>query len=112
MALTLYRTAERPAIKLWLQDEDGALLDFSTGYTFEFKIGRPGVAAVLTKTTGIAGAAGTGTETSGTPNLTISFTSGELDGLIPGPTTGQIKATTGGLDRFFTFDLTVKAVVT
>lgn len=112
MALTIYTTAERPAIKLWLLDDDGALIDFSTGYTFEFKIGAPGNAAVLTKTTGITGAAGSGTETSGTPNLTISFTAGELDALIPKNTTGQIKATTGGLDRFFSFPLTIKAVVT
>ena len=112
MALAIYRTAERPAIKLWLQDDDGALIDFSTGYTFEFKIGRPGAAADLTKTTAIAGAAGSGTETSGTPNLTISFTAGELDALTPGSTTGQVKATTGDLDRFFAFPVIIKAVVT
>ncbi|HRD59393.1 hypothetical protein [uncultured Nocardioides sp.] len=98
--LTYYRTAERPAIKLWLLDDDGTLIDFSTGYTFEFKLGRPGAAATLTKTTGITGAAGSGTETSGTPNVNVSFTAGELDALVPkGNTTWQLRTTTGGVDR-------------
>ncbi len=116
MGLVLYKTAERPSIKLWLQDDDGSLINFSTGYTFEFKIGKPGSAAVVTKTTGITGAAGSGNETSGTPNLTIAFAAGDLDALVPGAfgTKGQIKATqtAGTLDRIFSFDIEIRDVVT
>lgn len=110
--VVLYRTAERPGIKAWILDEDGALIDFSSGYTFELKIGRVGSAAAFTKTSGLTGAAGSGTETSGVPNLTASFTAGELDSLTKGRTTGQIKATTGGLDRVFQFPVEIRDVIT
>lgn len=110
--ITYYRTAELPDLKFWLLDDNGALLDLSTGYTFTFKVGRVGSAATFTKTTGITGATGTGTETSGTPNLTISFTAGELDTLTKGRTTGQIAASSGGRDRVFQFSFQVLDVVT
>jgi len=102
-----YRTAKRPDLKFWLEDDDGALIDFSAGYTFSFKLGQFGVTATFTKTAGITGAAGSGTESSGTPNVTISFTGVELDSLSPGYTNWQITATTAGLPRFFqgTFQL-------
>jgi hypothetical protein len=99
--LRYYRTAERPDIRLWLADSNGNLIDFSTGYTFQFKLGNPGTAADFTKTTGITGAAGSGIEPTGTPNITLSFTAAELDGLTAGACLWQLRATTGGLDRFF-----------
>jgi hypothetical protein len=99
--LRYYRTAERPDIKLWLADSNGNLIDFSTGYTFAFKLGNPGAAADFTKTTGIAGAVGAGVEPSGTPNITLTFTAAELDGLTAGAYLWQLRATTGGLDRYF-----------
>ena len=98
--LRYYQGAERPALKLWLQDDDGTLIDFSTGYTFELKIGLAGQAALLTKTAGIVGAAGAGVEPTGTPNVTVSWTSGEL-AITVGAYSWQLKATTGGLDRYF-----------
>lgn len=98
--LHYYRTAERPDLRLWLLDDDGALIDFSS-HTFAFKLGNPGSAAAFTKTTGITGAAGSGTETSGTPNVTLTFTAAELDGLTVGTTTWQLRATSGGLDRVY-----------
>ncbi len=98
--LRYYQGAERPALKLWLQDDDGTLIDFATGYTFELKIGLVGQAALLTKTAGIVGAAGTGVEPTGTPNVTVSWTSGEL-AITVGAYSWQLKATTGGLDRYF-----------
>jgi hypothetical protein len=100
-ALLYHRTAERPDIRLWLQDDDGDLIDFSTGYTFAFKIGHVGRTADFTKTTGITGAAGSGGETAGAPNVTISFLSGELDDLERGSYVWQLRATTGGLDRVY-----------
>jgi hypothetical protein len=100
-ALLYHRTAERPDIQLWLLDDDGTLIDFSTGYTFIFKIGHVGRAADFTKTTGITGAAGSGGEAGGAPNVTISFTSGELDNLARGGYVWQLRATSGGLDRIY-----------
>lgn len=109
--LTIYRGAERPDLRLWLLDDSGALINFATGYTFTFKIGNVGSAATFTKTTGITGVAGTGTAPTGTPNVVLSFIAGETDALTKGPTTWQLKATTGGLDRFFGGTLTVKDVI-
>ena len=110
--LVYYRTAERPDIKLWLLGDDGALIDFSSGYTFAFKLGDPGSAAALTKSTGITGAAGSGSESSGTPNITIAFTTGELDSLTAKPYAWQLRATTGGLDRIYQGSFTLKDVIT
>ena len=96
-----HKTAERPALELWLIDDDGALIDFSTGYTFALKVGNVGSTALLTKTSGIAGAVGAGEEPTGTPNVVVSWTAGELN-LTPGSYAAQLTATTAGLDRIFT----------
>lgn len=98
--LRYHAGAERPALKLWLQDDDGTLIDFSSGYSFELRVGLPGQTPLLTKTSGIVGAAGAGVEPTGTPNVTISWTSGEL-AITVGAYSWQLKATTGGLDRYF-----------
>lgn len=90
--ITWERTAELPDIQIWWTDSAGALIDFSSGYTFTFKIGTPGSAAVHTKTTGITGATGSGDEDSGTPNVTIAFSTGELDAVASGPYTWQLTA--------------------
>jgi hypothetical protein len=100
--LRYHKTAERPDSKLWLLGDDGNLIDFSSGYTFSFKIGRRGTAAVLTKTTGITGAAGSGGEPTGTPNVTIVYSAGEFAAVTPSPSyRWQLTATVGGLDRVF-----------
>jgi hypothetical protein len=112
MSLSYYRTAERPDLQLWLLDDDGALIDFSTGYTFAFKLGRAGSAAVFTKTTGITGAAGAGVEGTGTPNVTLTFAAAELDSLTKGAYQWQIRATTGGVDRIFQGKFTLLDVIT
>lgn len=98
--LRYYQGAERPALKLWLEDDDGTLIDFSTGHTFSFKVGNTGEPALLTKTTGIVGAAGVGAEPTGTPNVTITWAAGELD-ITPGAYSWVLIATSGGLDRIF-----------
>jgi hypothetical protein len=110
--LHYYRTAERPDIRLWLLDDDGALVDFASGYTFAFKLGVPGSAATFTKTTGVTGAAGSGTQASGTPNVTLSFSAAELDALTVGSTTWQLRATTTSLDRIYQGRFTVHDVIT
>lgn len=94
-----WRNAERPAAKMWLFDDDGSLIDFS-GYDFVFKIGNPGSSAALTKDSNITGTAGVGVEPTGTPNVSISWSAGELD-IEPGVYSWQLKATTLSLDRVF-----------
>lgn len=97
---TYFRNAERPAAKMWIFDDDGNLIDFSSGYDFTFKVGAPGYIALLTKTSNITGAAGSGTEPTGTANITITWTAGELD-IAPGLYQWQLKATSSSLDRVF-----------
>ncbi len=96
---TYHRSAERPNAKLWLFDDDGALIDF-TGYSFSFKIGTPGSDAVLTKTTNIAGATGAGSEPSGTPNVVLVWEDGELN-ITPGVYAWQLTCTGSSVDRLF-----------
>lgn len=79
--LAYHLTAEDPDAKLWLEDADGTLLDLSSGYTFTLRIGRPGSAALVEKTSGMTGAAGSGVEPTGTPNMTITWDAGELAAL-------------------------------
>lgn len=99
-ALKYYQGAERPALKLWLLDDDGTLIDFSLGYSFTLKIGLAGQTPLLTKTTGITGAVGAGVEPTGSPNVTVAWAAGEL-GIPVGSYTWSLTATTGGLDRIF-----------
>lgn len=109
--LSYHSTADRPAAELWLFDDDGTLIDFSSGYTFSFKIGKPGSAALLTKTSSITGAAGAGTEPDGTPNVTVTWSAGEL-ALTPGSYVWQLTATNSSLDRVFSGPFVVLDVVT
>ena len=98
--LVYFRTAERPDIQLWLLDEDGVLVDF-TGQSLEWRLGYPGRAALLVNTTGLTGAAGSGTETAGVPNVTVTFAAGELDAVPAGESLWQLRAMSGGLDRVY-----------
>ena len=109
-AVRYHQSAERPALGLWLLDDDGALIDLSSGYTFSFKVGVVGAAAILTKTTGITGAVGAGTAPTGTPNVVVAWTAGEL-AIAPGTYTWQLTATTSGLDRVFSGVFTVLGVI-
>lgn len=91
----------------WLAS-DGSVIDFSSGYTFQVKVGNPGSAAAFTKTTGITGAATS-------PNITIAWaTSGELNTLTPGAHTLQVKATrtSDSKERFMTDTIIVLPVIT
>lgn len=103
--------AERPSASLWLRDRTNALIDFSSGYTFVFKIGTPGSSALLTKSSGITGAVGAGSEPDGTPNVTVAWTAGELN-LTPGAYGWQLTATTSSLDRTFTGTFEILDVIT
>lgn len=109
--VTYHKTADLPALKLWVFDDDDTLINFASGWTFSFKIGNPGSAALLTKTSGIAGAAGAGVEPSGTPNITVTWSAGELN-LTIGTYAGQLTCTSGTLDRVFTFPFIIADVIT
>lgn len=98
--VSYYRTAELPSIRLWLRDDNKNLVDL-TSASFVFKVGNPGSAAIFTKSSGITGAAGSGVEPTGTPNVTIAFSAGEWDSVAVGPAAWQIKATIAGQDRFW-----------
>jgi hypothetical protein len=113
MTVVLYKTAERPSIALWWRDSAKNLIDFSAGYTFVFKIGNPGTAALFTKSSGITGAAGAGAEPDGTPNVVIAFTAAELDTLTAfNSRPFQVFATTGGLSRVFEGSCQLRDVIT
>lgn len=109
--ITYYRTSDLPALKLWVFDDDDSLINFASGWTFVLKIGAPGSAALVTKSSGITGAAGAGVEPSGTPNITVTWTAGELN-LAAGAYSLQLTATSGGLDRVFTTPVLIVDVVT
>lgn len=104
--MKIIRTTERPALWLWWTDTAGNLIDFSSGYTFTFKIGYPKQTALLTKTTGIVGAVGSGVRPSGVPNVVITPTTGELD-IVKGVYVGQITATNGSGDRTMQFRIEI-----
>jgi hypothetical protein len=95
MQITARKGAELPDRGLVWLDTDGNLINFTT-YTFQLKIGLTADgAAVLTKTTGITGAATS-------PNVTISFAAGELDSLSAETEyVCQLMATSGTKQRGF-----------
>lgn len=100
----------RPALKLWLPDDDGTLIDMSSGYTFSLKIGAPGSTALLTKSSSIVGAAGSGIEPTGVPNCVVTWGAGEL-AIAVGAHLAQLTATTGALPRIFEFPFDILEVI-
>lgn len=100
--------AELPSITFDWEDSNGDLIHFgSVAHTFTLKIGEPGQAALLTKTTGITGA-----DTS--PNVTIDWAaSGELNTLTSGSHSGDLIATrtSDGRQRILRFVLPVLPAV-
>lgn len=75
MQITMRKGAALPDRGLVWLDDQGNLINFSAGYTFQLKISATGDGtALVTKTTGITGAATS-------PNVTISWTVAELASL-------------------------------
>lgn len=100
--------ADLPDLTIEWTTNTGAIIDFSSGYTFELKIGSPGSAATLTKTTGITGAATL-------PNVTIAWaTSGELNTLPPDSYIADLIATrtSDSKQRKRRFNITVYPAIT
>jgi hypothetical protein len=104
------RNAELPSLEIWWLDDDGDLVDMSTASGFTLKIGNVGSTALLTKTSGITGAAGSGSEVSGVPNVTVAWSAGELD-LTPGRYTMQLFATFTGGQRDMDCSFVVEDVI-
>lgn len=105
-----YRGAELPSLSIWWTDSDGTLIDFSGADGFELRIGQAGCPPELVKTTGITGAVGSGTETSGTPNVAVAWSDGDLD--IPAGTyQATLIATFGTQDRIMATTIRILDVV-
>lgn len=83
--LEYHYTAEEPSAKFWMRNNHEVLIDFSS-YTFTFYIGRTRSTALLEKSTGIVGAAGSGTgdDPDDVPNIEITWDIGELIDVTPG----------------------------
>jgi hypothetical protein len=99
--------SDLPDLTLTWTDTNGAVIDFSTGWTFTLQVGRAPDVAVLTVTTGITG-------TAIAPNITVAWAaSGGLDSLAPGRWTGQLTAvrTADNKKRRMQFDFTVAPAV-
>lgn len=90
-----YYGADSPDLGLWWTDSVGELIDFALGWTFVVEIGKRWQPAILTKTTGINGTAGSGDpdDPTGLPNLAVVWTAGELDPVTPGEWVIEITAT-------------------
>ena len=92
--LTYNQGVTTPSAKLWIYDDDGTLLDLSAASGFVVKIGARKQAAKLSKSAGIAGAVGAGTEPTGTPNLVITWSGTELN-IAPGTWLIQVSMSSG-----------------
>lgn len=107
LSVTYDQGAELPDLTIVWNDNAGVLIPFATGWTFELKLGQPGAAAALTKTTGITGA-----DTS--PNVTIIWSAAaELNTITPTAYTAQLTATrtSDSKQRRMKFNLTVNPAV-
>jgi len=84
---------------LWL-DSSGVPLDFSSGWTFSLKIGRPPNSAQIYKSTGFNGLA----SVNNSANLVVTWSNGELSQLTAGRWYFQITAvqTSSGAERILT----------
>lgn len=115
MAVTVEwpRNAELPTLQIWWTDNDGTLVSDLTSATITLKIGGLGATGTLalTKTTGLAAAVGAGTNPTGTPNLVVTWATGELD-IAPDVYVCEIQARyTGSLDRIVQFPLRISGRV-
>jgi hypothetical protein len=104
------RSSELPALRMWVSDSVGALIDFSTGYTFSFRIGEYGAAPIVNKSDMIVGATGSGTPTNGAPNVTVTWDYGELN-IDPGVYAWDLVATNGISDRILQGTFTITKTV-
>jgi hypothetical protein len=94
MSAWVYRQdQEVPSFAVNWYDSASALIDFSTGYTFQVLLVTQAGVITVTKTANITGAATA-------PNVTVAWAAGELN-ITPGEYLLHLKATTGTSDRIF-----------
>lgn len=88
-----YLGTEDPTYPITWLNSSGTAVDFSDpSWTFTLKLGHLGRDAVLTKTTGIVGAATA-------PNITVTWATTDLDDLGPGTYLLQITPSLDGRQR-------------
>lgn len=111
--VTYYQGADLADLDLWWVDQQGALIDFSSGWSFLVEVGKQWRAALVSKSAGVVGAAGSGTPDTGTPNVSIVWAVAELDAVAPGDDwIVEVTATNGaGKNRKVQVDLTIIAEV-
>lgn len=105
---TYIQGADLPDLTIAWRDSAGTLIDFSSAYTFVLKLGKPGAAATLTKSTGITGAATS-------PNITIVWAAAaELNTISPNHYEAHLIATrtSDSKQRVFPFGVTVNPAIT
>lgn len=105
-AVEYVKGAELGDLTITWRDTDGTLINFSSGYSFEVKIGVVGSAAAVTKATSITGA-------STAPNVTISWSTSDLSSLSTGDYVLQLKATevASSKDRILQKPLRIKPAI-
>lgn len=103
--LSYNRGVTGPAARLWIYDDDGTLIDLS-GASLSAKIGARGSAPKITKSSGVLGATGSGTEPDGVPNVAITWSGGDLD-ITPGIYLMQIIQ--GSSQRIWECEIEIKA---
>lgn len=101
---TYVEGAELPSITRDWYDDQGNLIDLSSGWTFIARAGIPGTEAVVEKTSGITGAATS-------PNLTINWSTGELDDLTPGRWPLHVIATNSGEQRVLRMAILIRSAI-
>lgn len=99
--------ADLPDMAITWYDNNDSLIDFSSGYSFTLKIGKPGVTALVTKTTGIGGFATA-------PNVVVGWsTTDELNSLSADVYSALLVATrtADGKERLMMFEFVVVRTV-
>lgn len=79
LTLEYHQKAEEPPAGFWLRNSGGNLINFAGGWTFTLHIGKSRTTPLVSKTSNIAGAAGSGEAPDGVPNITVTWDAGELD---------------------------------
>lgn len=83
-----------PDLGLFVRENGQLVAGMASGHTYELKVASLDGEVLITKTSGIAGQAGTGFPPTGTPNLVVQWAAaGELNNLTAGSFLAQLKIT-------------------
>lgn len=98
--VTYVEGASLPDTTVSLFDRDG-LIDFSTGFVFEVRVGPPGATAAFTKASDITGS-------NNQPNISIAWSDTEVAALAPGFYQADLEAIRDADDRSYKLSFTVQ----